>query len=340
MAVNASGNDTLRDELASLPDETAPDYEDKIRDLIASGTYEHLAADLVDIARDPDEPDDIRFAAYFALQTFLWRRYEYHQFRQNIEEFTEQFDTHPMFAHQQAMYYFSRPNTFNLREALPHARDALERAPKSPGVMNLFAEIVAESAEQFPELLEDESNDLSLAIDAINSAIATNRQYAKYFANRARLYALKRRYGQAYSDIRHAIEIEPAGNEAVYALRIARYEHIRAKIDIRRESDALLAQQNAIADELRDMRSQMLQMVGLLAAVVGFIVTGFDIAIDYAPLEAAALLGVLAAALLIVFTGFGELTRHSASLRMRTAIVAIAATSLMGLSALTLWTLR
>ena len=80
-------------------------------------------------------------------------------------------------------------------------------------------------------------------------------------------------------------------------------------------------------------------MLGLLAAVVGFIVTGFDIATDYEPRAAAALIGVLAGSLLIVFTGLGELVRFSHSLKARTISVMIAGVALITVSSAVIWRL-
>ena len=48
-------------------------------------------------------------------------------------------------------------------------------------------------------------------------------------------------------------------------------------------------------------------MLGLLATIVGFIVTGVNIAANYEPLASAAIIGMLAGLILIVFAGFATI---------------------------------
>lgn len=336
--------DELIDQLRSLPNEVSPEYEDRVRSLISVESSESssvsLDLQLIRIARDESQDERVRFNAFFCLQTALWRRYEYSEFRDNVQEFERAFMHHGMFAHQQAMYHYSRLDIGSLRNALSFALDATESVPESPGVMNLVAEITAELGEQQPQSLDDFEQAVSRGLNLIDQAIEANRDYAKYYANRARLYALKKHYDKAYRDIRHAIEIEPAGNESVYALRVARYEHIRARIDLHREAVRLATQQETLSAELRDMRSDILQMMGLLAAIVAFVVTGFDIATNYDALEAAAILGVLASVLLVVFGCFGELNRNSPSLKSRTLVIASLTGVLAIVSISILWIAR
>ena len=67
-------------------------------------------------------------------------------------------------------------------------------------------------------------------------------------------------------------------------------------------------------------------MLSLLAAIVGFIVAGFDIATDYKPLASAAIIGMLAGLILIVFAGFAMMVRWDSPqwLRISVAVLGVA----------------
>ena len=242
-----------------------------------------------------------------------------------------------MFDHQQAMALLSRSDLPSLQEALRYAKDACENLPSSPGVLNLLAEIVAELGEHYPD--NTSQDDISTALESIKRAIDIDRRYGKYYANRARLLALEDRYDEAARDIKTAMEVEPSSDSPVYVLRLSHYEFIRARIEDRRQQNEWFNEQRKVREEVRQTRSETMLMLGLLAAVVGFIVTGFDIATDYEPLAAGAIIGMLAGSILIVFTGFGELVRFSLTLKARTVSTLIAGLLLLGASGLILWRL-
>ena len=289
------------------------------------------------IADDDSLPLDQRFNAFFVWQTALWRRYDYKEFRNNVRNYSDLFSGLPMFDHQQAMALLSRSDRPSLQEALRYTRDACRKVPSSPGVLNLLAEVVAEMGERHPDTVGH--RDISEALDSIGKAIDIDRRYGKYYANRARLLALENRYEEAARDIRTAIEIEPSSDSTSYAMRLARYDFIRSRIEDHQQQREWLHEHRKVRDDIRRTRSETLLMLGLLAAVVGFIVTGFDIATDYEPPAAAALIGVLAGSLLIVFTGFGELVRFSHSLKARTISVMIVGLALIAVSSFVMWRL-
>lgn len=330
----------LLESLRSLPAQTDVAYEKRVhllRQEPASTGHELDDGVLKAIADDEGLADELRFSSYFVWQTKLWRRYDYREFRDNVRDYREVFESQPMFDHQQAMSLMSRSDHDSLQEALVHARHALDNLSSSPGVLNLFVEIVAELGERYPDHVR--RDELTTAFESIKKAIRIDRRYGKYYANRARLLALSDRYDEATREIRKAIEVEPSSDSPVYASRLARYQFIEAQIDTRRQANELLEEQRKVRDEIRRTRSETMLMVGLLASIVGFIVTGFDIATDYEPLEAGAIIGMLAGSILIVFTGFGELARFSLTLKARTFFTLTTGLILLGSSALLLWRL-
>lgn len=324
--------------LNSLPDQADPAYEQQVhllRQIPAQTRYELDNSVLQAIADDESLADGLRFNAYFVWQTTLWRRYDYRNFRDNVRNYREAFESQPMFDHQHAMSLMSRFDRDGLQEALLHAREARDSLSFSPGVLNLFVEIIAELGERYSDTID--ANDISTALASIKKAIKIDGKYAKYYANRARLLALDNRYDEAVREIRRAMEIEPSSDSPVYASRLARYQFIEARIDTRRQASELLDEQRKVREEIRRTRSENMRTLGLLAAIVGFIVTGFDIATNYKPLEAGAIIGILAGSILIVFTGFGELVRFSLTLRARTLSTLITGLLLLGGSGWMLW---
>ena len=205
------------------------------------------------------------------------------------------------------------------------------------GYRTFLPEIVAELGERYPNHID--SDDLSAGFDSIEKAIDIDHRYGKCYANRARLYTLEGRYNEALRDIRKAIETEPSSDSPVYVLRLSRYEFVRAHIQARRQHREWLDERQQVNDEIRRTRSENMLMLSLLAAVVGFIVTGFDIATDYDPLEAGALIGLLTGSILILFTGFGELVRFNLTLIIRTVSTLIIGLLLLGGSGFMLWRL-
>lgn len=350
--------------LKGLPDQRQPDYETKVQELRVtaqravtelgrqlerradeigardpdwSSGFELSSETLKEIADDETESVALRFNALFVCQTLLWRRYDYKEFRKNVRDYEVVFSDLPMFNHQQAMALLSRSDLPSLQEALRYTKDACAEMPSSPGVLNLLSEIVAELGEYYPHDIAPD--DISSALEAIGRAIGINRKYGKYYSNRARLLALEDRYDEADRNVRIAIEVEPSSDSPIYALRISRYEFIRSRILNRRHQHDSLNEQRRVRDEVRQTRSETMLMLGLLAAVVGFIVTGFDIATSYEPLSAGAILGLLAGLLLVVFTGFGELVRFSRAAKIRTISVLLAGLTLIALSSAVLWRL-
>lgn len=342
--------------LSDLPREAEQDSElqeaipgmeqQAIKDLVWSSQLALPTDQLRDIADDQTLEPDVRFAAYFTWQAQLWRRYDYKEFRRNVRHYEAAFSGLPMFDHQQAMALLSRSDLPSLQAALRYAKDAVANLSSSPGVLNLLAEVVADLGENYRDNIDNDN--ISTALESINKAIDINRRYGKYYANRARLLALEDRYDEAARDIRTAMEVEPSSDSPIYALRLSRYEFIRARIEDRRQQHEWrykqeeirrewLNEQQEVRDEVRQTRSETMLMLGLLAAVVGFIVTSFDIAKAYEPLQAGAMIGILAGSLLIVFTGFGELVRFSLTLKARTWSTLAAGLLLLGGSGFLLW---
>lgn len=278
-----------------------PWKEKELLGYISNPTY--LPDWMTGIADDEDVSIETRFNAYFVRQIDCWRHSDYKEFRDNVKKYRDDFSGQPMWSHQQAMASLSRFDRPGLRKALRQARNAHCDLPESPGIQNLYAEVVSELGERYPETIG--KAEFSAALDAIDSAIEFDLDYGKYHANRARLLSLTDQFDAAERDIRHAIEIEPSSgiDNVGYFIRILRYEAQWERIQARRREH----EQQKILNELRRTRSDTMLMLGLLATIVGFIVAGFNIAAGYKPLGGAVIIGMLAGLILIVFAGFAAI---------------------------------
>lgn len=140
-----------------------------------------------------------------------------------------------------------------------------------------------------------------------------------------------RRCGDAFTaaraSIARAIEDEDSTG-AEYALRIGDYQLIRSRIQYAQEAERLGARQEEATRELRQIRSQVLEIMGLLAAVIAFITTAANIAAGQPARPAAGLLTLAGGVTLLVFWGFhvlliGTVSGGSAWRRVAPAVVGV-----------------
>lgn len=294
--------------LKELPEQTSHDFALATRKIISS--HPEVNDDsLLEIAKSV-QSGNVRFAAFYILAVKLWGRKDYTSHKKLIDEFRGDFATEPFFSFLEAEYYLSQAEDLNnARSAMALAETARVALPTVPGVQNLFAETIATIGEQHPRLID--SRDLATAESAIRRAQslarnATQSGYAKYGANLARIQALQGHWSDARRSIARAIDTEDSSRND-YSLRVMGYELIRAKIDIAEQSGQLRNEQEVAVNEMRETRKDILQIMGLLAAVIAFLITTVNILVNFSPRVASSLLLVAAACILLVFLGFSSL---------------------------------
>ncbi|MCK9899648.1 hypothetical protein MXD63_06120 [Frankia sp. Cpl3] len=286
--------------LSTLPRETDASYGVQARALLGdpAATDEALA----DVLADLSHPEQIRFNAFYCLQARAWRRRDHRSHRANVDRHQAEFGTHPMFYFMQAEYYSSLDGEpANRQAALTFALEAVRQLPSIPGVLNLAATIIADHHEA------DADADARLLLEGerlVRQAIALSHgSYPRYHATHARIATLRGAYGAARASISRAIEEEDSSSTE-YALRIGDYQLIRARIQYAQQAEALRAGQEEATTELRRIRTQILEIMGLLAAVIAFITTGANIAAGQPPGPAAGLLTTAGGVTLLIFWGF------------------------------------
>lgn len=286
--------------LASLPHETDASYGIQARALLEDPAAGHEA--LTAVLADESHPEQVRFNAFYCVQARAWRRRDHRAHRANVDRYQSEFGSHPMFYFMQAEYYSSLDGEpANRHAALAFASEAVRRLPAVPGVLNLAASIIADhheaDADADPQLLLEGERLIRQAIALSHGA------YPRYHATHARIATLRGAYGAARASIARAIEEENSSG-AEYALRIGDYQLIRARIQHAQQAEALRVGQDEATAELRRIRAQILEIMGLLAAVIAFITTAANIAAGQPPGAAAGLLTVAGGVTLLVFWGF------------------------------------
>jgi len=112
----------------------------------------------------------------------------------------------------------------------------------------------------------------------VNAAIRLSRgENPQYFATRARLHLAGGDTENAREDVNIAIAQEDASSRD-FARRVSRYESIRALILIHERQASFLARERELRHEIEGFRTQQLQLLGLLAAIIAFISSAATIA--------------------------------------------------------------
>ena len=268
----------LTDELKRLGDESQLAFELRLTDLIEPDPAR--AQELRDVVGNRGEDKDVRYAAFYALNIYLRRYKEFAELRRVLEDYGDEFEDRPTYPHLRALYLQAVPGSG--AEALHCATRALEKTPDHAGVLHHYAQLLVEEEEGADAPSEDR---LKKAEDALERAIAlTEGGYARYFATRGRLLALQGLYASAKQAIDVAIDKEKAGI-GDYAIRVGEYQSLKLSIQIREGEhrlgkvlQAVSGTQRALQDRLDTTRVESIQLLGLLGAVIAFVVTSSQIA--------------------------------------------------------------
>lgn len=287
--------------LVSLPGEKDETFPFKARQITAN--IENPTVKYEKILDNHIFPEKTRFNALYCLLGYLWQISEFQLYRQAIDKYEDDFENHVMLLTFRSQYYSSKEkNIPNLRMALSYASKAKKEAPNLPNVLHLFTRVVIEICD-----IEDNKVEKELLIEAercINKAIAiVDGKYARYFSTKADLLSKIGRYSEAKALIQKAIEIEPSGRDD-YALRIGDYQLIRLKIEFLEHSHLLELKQKESMEMFDEVRLRVIELLGLLAAVIAFLSTSIQIGQGFTYYEAARLMMVAGGIILIIFSSY------------------------------------
>lgn len=291
----------IHHQLESLPNEMDRDFPFKARQITRNidnpiVKYEKILDNLI-------FPEKTRFNTLYSLLAYLWQVSEFQHYRQVVDKYGDEFNSHVMLLAFRSQYYTSKERTKgNLQLALHYASKAKEGASNSPSILNQFAYVVVEICNATDDKVETDL--LHEAERCIDKAIAiTDAKYAGYFATKADLLSKTGRYSEAKVLIQKAIEIEPSGRDD-YALRIGNYQQIRLKIQFLEHSQLLQIKQKESIEMLEEVRLRVIELLGLLSAVIAFLGTSIQIGNGFTITEAARLMIISGGVILIIFSSY------------------------------------
>ena len=303
-------------------EEDSREYHREIYDFLSQSDIKDLQTDKIVerlnvIADDKEREAGVRVIALASSLVYLWRRLDYRQFRKVFDKYRSTFQDadSSLESLYQGMYDLSRVSSpGGFQRALESAKEAKEALPNTPGALNLYTEVVAVIGER----VRVEEGELEQAMLAIEEAIDID-PYAKYYANRARILAVQGNYDNSYQDIDKAIEREIFDDYTLW--RVNSYEMIRSNIrlqqrltEVKRQTDRATQladqveeDQEGAREQIAAMRGETLTLLGLLAAVIAFVVLSVHMVSSLQSVEAVILMTFMAGLILVVFGAFTEL---------------------------------
>ena len=310
------------------------------RPLLNDLLVDHHVRALNAIAGDEEQEARFRSAALATSLAFLWRRRDYQEFRKVFDKYRSTFQDadSSLESLYRGMYDLSQVSSpGGLKRALESAKEATESLPDTPGALNLYTEVVAVIGERG----RVEEEELEQAMLSIEKAIGTDSKYAKYYANRARILALQGQYNNSYQDIDKAIEIEIFDEHTLW--RVTSYEEIRIKVrlqqhsvEIEQQADEMKQEQEGARKQMTAMRGETLTLLGLLAAVIAFVVSSVQMVSGLQSVEAGILMTIMAGLILVVFGVFIELIQPGEKWRKKGTVVVVMGVMIVILAGLVL----
>jgi tetratricopeptide (TPR) repeat protein len=308
-------SEVLLEGLGQLPDERDGAWLLRLTQLVTgtSGAELELARLYTDVSLD----ERTRFAAFYGYEILVRRKKDYSKFREILRRDGGQFAGRPMYLCISALAdQLGSDQVSEIRLAVSKAERALVQMPTNFVIQNQVAEYVANLAERTPVPEQELLRALSLARDA---AYASG--YARYYQTLALAELACRNYQAAREAIGLAIDLEPSAG-ADYALRVGDYNVVRVKIDVAESIQEVRGLHANAVEELRLLRSDMIQLLGVLAAVIALISLSGQLAARVDFHDAAPLLATAAGAVLSVFGGLSYLV--GGRVRQKERLIAMA----------------
>jgi len=323
------------EELVAVFDDADYEYEKELTALMLHLDVDPVY-DLESILADSKAKADLSYAAFYALNVYYRRMNHLSELEELMKKHSTRFKSRRTISHLQALNYQKQGD---LKQARRCAKTAVDKLPEHPGVLHHFAQVVVDLRQRDSSAVDDAM--LREASEALDGAITlTNEGYARYFATLARLLTLEGDYDGADRAIRDAIDKEDRGNRD-YTLLIGEYQAIRLETEFERSMSRLESQGAGLAEEIESVRSESVQMLGLLAAAIAFIVTSTQIATHAANFDRGGRLFLLViGGVIVVFSAFSLTNALLRAKRHLPGLAALAVGMLLLSYAVFLWSPR
>jgi tetratricopeptide (TPR) repeat protein len=250
---------------------------------------------------------DQLYALFYALNIYYRRTKQFSSLTRLLTNEGDAYRNRATYPHLRALYCAA---TRQQEEAFRCANAAREKAPEHAGVLHHYAETIIdrEGAKDSPSL-----EMLKNAEEALDAALAqTGGTYARHYGTQARLYILRGEFDAAEAAADRAIDLEDRASKD-FPIRIGEYEAIKLEGRFARGSRLIADQQQQTLEHLEEVRrsvegsrSDALQLLGLLAAVIAFVVGTTSIAARLQNFSTSGRLLVLfTGSVLVIYAGFG-----------------------------------
>lgn len=315
--------DGLKTSLLNLPDEMTREYEETLTNLVMD-SKKAPKIDVIEAMIAQEEDEDIKYAL-FAMCGIYFRRVKDHGEQERLfSVYGEVFKHHRSYQHFLTLSYVDSGYHENWVEIFEIAKKNSLTMNHS-GAQHLFAETVAMIFEEEEHFKEEDKNEqyyywLNEAIKAVNKAILSSPNYAKYYCTKGRLFSLDNKSEEAQIYIRLAIEKESSSKKD-YTLRIGNYQYYLLKVQSRADREHLRDNIAMHKEEIRQSIHEVtekanmidkslmrnLEYLGIFSGIISFTMGSINIASSMAEISfkgAASLIVVLFGALIGVFAMF------------------------------------
>lgn len=333
-------NDKLREQLLqalqSVPSDQSPAFASEVRKIGLESDPSAIVARLqvlTAIAEDPLVPDDVAFAAFMSALHNYRRRNKKSELRALIARCEPRFAQRRLFQLHRASAGM-RANAAELYTAISIARSEIQARPDDVGMLNAYAELIADGFEE-RSITDERSEMLVDARTASEKALGLAPTYAKYRATFARLLLLQGQYREARSAIDAAIELED-DLKADFHIRLSNYLAIRQRIQQQEQNWQLASEldtaRRTIHQDLERTRAELeqsriknVEVLAFFSAVIALVLTGAQEAKTLSLAGSQSLLLLLAAVLLIAFAGLGLILYGKIPIERTLSMIAAAA---------------
>lgn len=256
-----------------LPEVDDPLFAERMRQTVKSGLIDGEA--LLAILEDGGRTYPQRFAALYAILQELHRAEKHDEYTTLVRRYAPEFGREPYFHTFEAVVALGDGmSESGARRALGHCRKAVADFPDRPGVLHQYASI---SATLFDLAARVDHADAERALDAVERAIATtSADNPNFHRTRARLLRHVGRIEEALMEINTAIRQQDASTPSEIR-RLAQFEALRTMLHFDRSSQLLSRRIEDAKRELDAAKSEQVQLLGVLAAVIALITSSIAI---------------------------------------------------------------
>lgn len=306
-----------------LPAESNRDFEKCLTELVTS--VKDCVGLLNQIMRDKSLQANIRYAAFFALFSYYKRDNHPSELEKLLVEFKEEFSERGTYNHLYSMFLKKRARKGDLLAAIEYSEKAIKSIPENPGIIHSYVNSVISAIEE-KELATYDDALIQDLLSKIKDAISKDQNYAKFYATKGRVCALKEDYVKAKESIREAMDKEQS-DKRDYPIRMVEYQSQLIRVE-REEALKAWIDKIAIAEKQialgyekiekygEQARTRNLEFLGFFVALVSFTIGSVHVAAQRPLLEAAQLIVTLSGALMLSFSGFTILL-YGTSQKMR-----------------------